>query len=97
VSPALANGVALPRGEFGSGFMVDHIVDPTSVDPALIEGPVDFSAGQGPLQTRPARLDDVVRRLEATVVRFGEVQMPNRRQSSDIRLPLTEVDPNFSL
>jgi phosphatidylserine/phosphatidylglycerophosphate/cardiolipin synthase-like enzyme len=93
----LPNGVAMPRGGLASGFKVDHILDPTSVDPALIEGQVDSGAGPGPLQTRPARLDDVVQRLEATVVRFGEVQMPNRRQSSDIRLPLIEVDPNLTL
>ena len=96
-APALPNGVALPRGHPLTGFMVDHFFDPTSVDPALIEGKVVVSAGVGAIQKRPALLDDVVRRLEATTVRGDDVLMPNRRQSSEIRLPLTEMDPDVAL
>jgi hypothetical protein len=89
-NPALANGVKLARAR--SDLMVDHFLDPTSVDPALIEGRVDEGAPS--FQTRPPRLDEVVRRLEATTVRGGEVRMPNRRQSSELRLPIWEHDPN---
>ena len=84
-SPTLANGVVLPRGSLLAGPAIGHLFDPTSVDPRPLERQVDFRDAQGQLQSRPARLDDVVARIEKTVSKGGGKRMPNRRQSSEIR------------
>jgi hypothetical protein len=95
-APRLLNFVALPRGQFGQDVAIDRIFDPTSVDPDVLEGDVEFRDG-GVLKSRPVRLSDVVRRLEETTNRGGRRRMPNRRQSSEFRLPLFEfADPRFS-
>ncbi len=94
-TPTLPNGVVLPRGSVLADLAIDHLFDPTSVDPSLIEGQVDFRDSNGLLKTRPPRLDEVVSRLEHTVPDGADRAMPNRAQSSEVRLPLIEVDPNF--
>ena len=93
--PTLPTGVVLPRGHLLEDFYIEHLLDPTSVDPALLELQVDERDG-GTLTSRPPRLDEVVRRLEATSGTGPDASMPNRRQSSDLSLPLLEMDPNFS-
>ncbi len=89
-SPALDNTVVLPRAD---GTMtqleIGHVFDPTSLDPAYLERKVEIGTAASP-QTRPARLDDVVARLDKAVPNGTTVTMPNRRQSSELRLPLSE-------
>ena len=89
-TPTLDNGVSLPRWNPLAGAAIDHIFDPTSLDPRFLERKVDFRDGAGTLQSRPARLDDIVTRLDKTASFLGKTIMPNRRQSSEFRLPLSE-------
>jgi phosphatidylserine/phosphatidylglycerophosphate/cardiolipin synthase-like enzyme len=83
--PTLVNTAVLPRGSLFAGPAISHLFDPTSVDPRPLERNVDFRDAQGQLQSRPARLDDVVTRIEKTVSKGGGKRMPNRRQSSELR------------
>jgi phosphatidylserine/phosphatidylglycerophosphate/cardiolipin synthase-like enzyme len=89
-TPTLANGVELPRWNPLAGAAIDHIFDPTSLDPRFLERKVDYRDAQNALQSRPAQLDDVVKRLDKTSTLLGKTFMPNRRQSSELRLPLSE-------
>jgi hypothetical protein len=77
--------------------MIEHIYDPSSLDLTLLEGDVAVRVAPNDLRHRPARLSDVVRRLDQTSSRGGTKRMPNRRQLPGIQIPLIELDdPNFS-
>jgi phosphatidylserine/phosphatidylglycerophosphate/cardiolipin synthase-like enzyme len=80
-APALPNGVPLPRGTFTSTVAIDRIFDPTSLDRRM-ESDVSERDTAGNLVTRPARLDDVVKRIEYCVrLAGGGVLTPWRKQS----------------
>jgi phosphatidylserine/phosphatidylglycerophosphate/cardiolipin synthase-like enzyme len=99
--PELANGVVMPRAWRHSplaDFLIDHIFDPSSLDVDLMERDVvTRDVNTGAVQSRPARLDDVVQRIEKTERRGNKVVMPNRRQNSVIRTPDDDVEYEFNL
>ena len=86
--------VVLPREK--GDLLLNHLVDPSSVTPHLIQRQVAEVGANGAPVRRPPRLAEVVSRLEATVSVGGEVAMPNRRQGSEFSEWLTEWDPNFA-
>lgn len=89
--PSPKNNVPFPRSDPNlAGWFIAHLVDPTSLDPRPLERTVYSRDPAGALHSRPAQLDDVVKRAERVVVRGGKEKMPNRKQASDLRLPLTE-------
>jgi phosphatidylserine/phosphatidylglycerophosphate/cardiolipin synthase-like enzyme len=83
-SPTLDNGVPLERGSIVTGAEVDHIYDPTSLDPGRAEAPVE-RPGDTP---RPPTLDEVVTTIEKCEAGLlpGRTVTPGRRQSSDWRI-----------
>jgi len=88
----LPNGVPVTRSGLGSAwasFMILNVLDPSSLDVSLLERSVEFRDANGNLQTRPARLDDVVNRVDTTEGDTGV--MPNRRQNSIIRISSDDV------
>ena len=98
--PKLANGVDVPRAWRHSplaDYLINHIFDPSSLDVDLMERDVESRDANGVLQTRPARLDDVVQRIEKTERRGTKLVMPNRRQNSIIRMPDEDVEYEFNL
>ena len=84
-SPKLRNGVAVPRSGPAAGLLTDDIVDPSSLDLDLMEGDVVSESADGQPHRHPPRLEEVVKRIEATEHRGNQVVMPNRRQNSLIR------------
>jgi hypothetical protein len=80
-SPALPNGVAVPRTKYLNWPVIDRIFDPTSLDRSM-ELPVRDS---GSVLPRLVRLDDVVRRIETCKQGLGgKVITPWRAQSSGL-------------
>jgi phosphatidylserine/phosphatidylglycerophosphate/cardiolipin synthase-like enzyme len=90
----LWNQAQVPSRGVASSMALERLVDPTSVDPWFIERVVD-EPGANPPITRPARLDDVVRRIEKSTNIGAAMKMPNRRQVPLCRRSLEEVDPNY--
>jgi phosphatidylserine/phosphatidylglycerophosphate/cardiolipin synthase-like enzyme len=86
--------VVLPRAK--GEWTLNHLADPTSVNPVSIQGHVAETDANGHPIRRPPRLSEVVDRLETTVGVGDEATMPNRGQASAVLEALTEIAPGFA-